>query len=96
MYAYAKLPSIVPTIETVTVFSGIEKVNTSIAPFRFLHLKGLTISLNTILGAFSPAYDYLSLAYFLDASPALEIFALMVSQTRMEHDMIFEDPSHMR
>uniref|UniRef100_A0A0E0L509 At1g61320/AtMIF1 LRR domain-containing protein n=1 Tax=Oryza punctata TaxID=4537 RepID=A0A0E0L509_ORYPU len=58
----------------------------------FLHLKHLTVFLYTFPGAVSPAYDYLSLAYFLDASPA----TLKVSQTRMEHDVISEDSSHLR
>lgn len=45
---------------------------------KFLHLKYLSISLN---GApFSPAYDYLSLASFLDAAPILESFHLDVSR----------------
>uniref|UniRef100_A0A0E0PQF6 At1g61320/AtMIF1 LRR domain-containing protein n=1 Tax=Oryza rufipogon TaxID=4529 RepID=A0A0E0PQF6_ORYRU len=95
-YACANLPSIVPTIETLTVFSVSEIINTPIAPLRFLHLKHLTVFLHTVPRVVSPTYDYLSLAYFLDASPALETFTLKVSQTRMEHDVISEDSSHLR
>ncbi|KAF2931824.1 hypothetical protein DAI22_05g239900 [Oryza sativa Japonica Group] len=73
-----------------------EIINTPIAPLRFLHLKHLTVFLHTVPRVVSPTYDYLSLAYFLDASPALETFTLKVSQTRMEHDVISEDSSHLR
>uniref|UniRef100_A0A0E0HHA8 At1g61320/AtMIF1 LRR domain-containing protein n=1 Tax=Oryza nivara TaxID=4536 RepID=A0A0E0HHA8_ORYNI len=95
-YACANLPSIVPIIETLTVFSVSEIINTPIAPLRFLHLQHLTVFLHTVPRVVSPTYDYLSLAYFLDASPALETFTLKVSQTRMEHDVISEDSSHLR
>uniref|UniRef100_A0A0E0C777 At1g61320/AtMIF1 LRR domain-containing protein n=1 Tax=Oryza meridionalis TaxID=40149 RepID=A0A0E0C777_9ORYZ len=71
-------------------------INTPITPLRFLHLKHLTVFLHTVPRAVSPTYDYISLAYFLDASPALETFTLKVSQTRMEHDVISEDSSHLR
>uniref|UniRef100_A0A0E0L507 F-box domain-containing protein n=1 Tax=Oryza punctata TaxID=4537 RepID=A0A0E0L507_ORYPU len=95
-YTCAKLSSIAPTIETLTIFSESERFNTQISPFRFLHLKCMTISLNISRGGFSPSNDYLSLAYFLDASPVLEIFTLTVSQTCMKHDVISEDSSHLR
>ncbi|XP_052157392.1 uncharacterized protein LOC127775121 isoform X1 [Oryza glaberrima] len=95
-YTCAKLPSVAPTIETLTIFSESERFNTQISPVRFLHLKCLTISLNIYRGGFSPSNDYLSLAYFLDASPVLEIFTLTVSQTRMKHHVISEDSSYLR
>jgi hypothetical protein len=44
---------------------------------KFLNLKCLEIHI--CAKAFSPAYDYLSLVSFLDASPALETFILSVS-----------------
>jgi hypothetical protein len=53
--------------------------NTPILPSKFLHLKELEISLGVLEGAFSPAYDYFSLVYFLDACPGLETFILTVS-----------------
>ncbi|KAF2931791.1 hypothetical protein DAI22_05g237700 [Oryza sativa Japonica Group] len=95
-YASANLSSIVPTIETLIISSFGEKFNTVVAPFKFLHLKSLKISLIGFNGAFSPAYDYLSLAYFIGASPVLETFTLIVSQIRMEHDVISENSSHLR
>uniref|UniRef100_A0A0E0PQB9 At1g61320/AtMIF1 LRR domain-containing protein n=1 Tax=Oryza rufipogon TaxID=4529 RepID=A0A0E0PQB9_ORYRU len=95
-YASANLSSIVPTIETLIISSFGEEVNTVVAPFKFLHLKSLMINLIGFNGAFSPAYDYLSLAYFIDVSPVLETFTLIVSQIRMEHDVISEDSSHLR
>uniref|UniRef100_A0A0D9WJ56 F-box domain-containing protein n=1 Tax=Leersia perrieri TaxID=77586 RepID=A0A0D9WJ56_9ORYZ len=95
-YACSKLPSIVPIIETLKIYSDRENVNTPIAPIRFLHLKCLTISLEELSGVFSPAYDYLSLAYFLDACPVLETFILTVFQTSMSHAVISEESSDLR
>mgnify|MGYP003703367031 CR=1 FL=1 len=57
-----------------------QEVNTVVAPFKFLHLKSLMINLIGFNGAFSPANDYLSLAYFIDVSPVLETFTLIVSK----------------
>uniref|UniRef100_M8BKI3 F-box domain-containing protein n=1 Tax=Aegilops tauschii TaxID=37682 RepID=M8BKI3_AEGTA len=71
-------------------------VNTPIVPVKFLHLKYLSISLEAEHGAFPPVYDYFSLVSFLDACPVLETFHLAVSQTRMKHDSVFGDPSHLR
>jgi hypothetical protein len=53
-------------------------ISTPMFPRKFLHLKYLHISL---FGdeAISPAYDYLSLVFFLDASPCLETFIFEVS-----------------
>ncbi|XBH58751.1 hypothetical protein VPH35_080132 [Triticum aestivum] len=91
--ARANLPSIVPNIETLSISSV---VNTPIVPVKFLHLKYLSISLEAEHGAFPPVYDYFSLVSFLDACPVLETFHLAVSQTRMKHDSVFGDPSHLR
>uniref|UniRef100_A0A0E0L503 At1g61320/AtMIF1 LRR domain-containing protein n=1 Tax=Oryza punctata TaxID=4537 RepID=A0A0E0L503_ORYPU len=94
-YTCDKLSSIVPNIETLSIHSFCETVNAPIVPFRFLHLKYLEISFNGH-GSFSPTYDYFSLVYFLEASPILETFSLTVSQTRMKHDVISKDSSHLR
>ncbi|GJM88180.1 hypothetical protein PR202_ga04210 [Eleusine coracana subsp. coracana] len=61
---------------------------------KFLHLRHLIISLNGV--PFSPTYDYLSLANFLDATPPLETFHLDVWQQRMKHVSIFTDSSDLR
>jgi hypothetical protein len=47
-------------------------------------------------GAFSPAYDYFSLVYFVNACPVLETFALAVLQYRMKHDSISGVCSNLR
>ncbi|XP_037437181.1 uncharacterized protein LOC119304122 isoform X2 [Triticum dicoccoides] len=90
--ACANLPSIVPNIETLSISSVSEVVNTPIVPVKFLHLKYLSISLEGN-GAFSPDYDYFSLVSLLDACPVLETFNLFVSQDRMKHDSVLGDPS---
>lgn len=53
--------------------------NTPTVPGKFLHLKYLHVGFAANWLAFSPAYDYLSLVSFLDASPLLESFILSVS-----------------
>jgi hypothetical protein len=53
--------------------------NTPTVPGKFLHLKYLHVGFAANWLAFSPAYDYLSLVSFLDASPLLESFTLSVS-----------------
>lgn len=68
----------------------LQRFNTQISPFRFLHLKCLTISLSIYRGGFSPSNDYLSLAYFLDASPVLEIFTLTVSISFFMFFLLFD------
>ncbi|KQJ98715.1 hypothetical protein BRADI_3g38590v3 [Brachypodium distachyon] len=95
-YARAKLPSIVPNLETLSISSASEMFSTPIVPVKFLHLKSLRITFDVALGAFSPAYDYFSLACFLDACPVLETFKLHVSQTRVKHDLISGDSLHLR
>ncbi|KAM3400100.1 hypothetical protein ACQJBY_005159 [Aegilops geniculata] len=73
-----------------------EVLNTPIVTAKFLHLKLLEICLSAAEGAFSPAYDYLSLVFFLDACPVLETFKLSVWQTRMKHDPVSGDSSLLR
>ncbi|KAL6651520.1 hypothetical protein ACP70R_010445 [Stipagrostis hirtigluma subsp. patula] len=96
-YAITNLSSIVTHLETLTIYSISESVDTPIVANKFFHLKYLDIDL-TGCEAFSPAYDYLSLVSFLDASPVLESFVLGVNQGDMKHESVFEyaSPSHMR
>ncbi|RCV35729.1 hypothetical protein SEVIR_7G274700v4 [Setaria viridis] len=94
-YAITKLPSTVPTLETLKLTSFSERVNTPMAADKFLNLKCLQIYLAGY-EAFSPSYDYLSLVSFLDASPALETFILSVNQDVMKHDSVFGNASPMR
>ncbi|XP_020198483.1 uncharacterized protein [Aegilops tauschii subsp. strangulata] len=95
-YARADLPRIMPNLETLGISSAGEVLNTPIITAKFLHLKLLEICLSVAEGAFSPAYDYLSLAFFLDACPVLETFKLSVCQTRMKHDPVSGDSSLLR
>uniref|UniRef100_A0A0A9HGZ0 At1g61320/AtMIF1 LRR domain-containing protein n=1 Tax=Arundo donax TaxID=35708 RepID=A0A0A9HGZ0_ARUDO len=95
-YAITKLPYIVPHLETLAISSFCERVNTPMVANKFLHLKYLEIYLASGCEAFFPAYDYLSLVSFLDASPVLETFILSVHQDDMKHDSVFEYASHMR
>lgn len=68
--------------------------STPMVPDTFLHLKYLHVCFAG--RAFSPAYDYLSLVSFFDASPLLETFILSVSQRRLKHDSVFEGRFHPR
>ncbi|CAM0952236.1 unnamed protein product [Alopecurus aequalis] len=86
-YARHNLLSIAPNVETLTISSSSEMVNTPILSGKFLHLKDLQISLVGMA-----AYDYFSLVSFLDASPHLENFVLAIPQHRMEHDLILGGP----
>lgn len=91
------LPWVMPNLETLGVSSAGEVFNTPVVPTKFLHLKLLEIYFCIAEeGAFSPAYDYLSLAFLLDACPVLETFALSVCQTRMKHDPVSGDSSLLR
>ncbi|KAL6856937.1 hypothetical protein ACP4OV_018319 [Aristida adscensionis] len=87
-YARAELPSMMPNLERLTLWSNEEVVNTPMLPTKFLYLKHLTISLISSR-AFSPSYDYFSLVSFLDACPSLETLFLDVSQKLMEHESVF-------
>ncbi|KAF8660239.1 hypothetical protein HU200_057805 [Digitaria exilis] len=91
-YAITKLPSTVPTLESLGV-SSYSEINTPMVTDKFLNLKCLRIYL-CVYEAFSPAYDYLSLVSFLDASPALETF--IVNQKDVKHGSVFGNASHMR
>ncbi|KAF8668419.1 hypothetical protein HU200_052229 [Digitaria exilis] len=69
-YARSELPSNMPNLETLTIGSPKERVDTPMLPTKFLFLKHLSISLTL---SFCPSYDFFSLASFLVASPSLEM-----------------------
>ncbi|KAL6873937.1 hypothetical protein ACP4OV_014019 [Aristida adscensionis] len=92
-YACAKLPSIVPNLETLSLASFYEVVNAAMVTRPFLHLKHLAITLSDEVFY---AYDCFSLVTFLDSAPSLESFALRVSQTKMYQASIAGDPSPLR
>ncbi|CAM0952188.1 unnamed protein product [Alopecurus aequalis] len=94
-HARTKLLSYAPNVETLAVSSRNEMISTPMLPRKFLHLKYLHISLFRD-GAISPAYDYLSLVSFLEASPCLETFIIQVRQPDMKHDSVIGDSSHLR
>ncbi|PNT61892.1 hypothetical protein BRADI_5g22520v3 [Brachypodium distachyon] len=70
-------------------------ISTPTLPSKFVHLKYLRFTLHED-EAISPAYDYLSLVSFLEASPCLETFIFQVIQQGMKHDSIIGDSSHLR
>ncbi|KAF8768724.1 hypothetical protein HU200_007282 [Digitaria exilis] len=82
-YARTELPSSMPNLETLTICSETETVDTPMVHSRFLHLKCLTI----ILGG--QTYDVFSLVSFLYASPCLETFIL-------NRISLLEDPPILR
>ncbi|EEE58600.1 hypothetical protein OsJ_09936 [Oryza sativa Japonica Group] len=92
-YARVELPFSMPDIETLNVILSCEMVDTPTGPGKFLHLRYLRITFAT--WRFSWAYDYFSLASFLDASPSLETFILCISQ-KEKHDLTFKDPICLR
>ncbi|XP_062192841.1 putative F-box/LRR-repeat protein At3g28410 [Phragmites australis] len=94
-YARAELPSIMPNLETLTLYSDDEMVNTPMLPTKFLCLKHLTISMTSGV-VFPSSYDYVSLVSFFDASPSLETLFLDISQERMERESVFGCSSHLR
>ncbi|KAL6844065.1 hypothetical protein ACP4OV_025738 [Aristida adscensionis] len=96
-YAITKLSSFIPQVTTLVINSTNEKVlHVPMVPNKFFHLKYLEINLCASV-TLSPAFDYLSLVSFLDASPVLESFILRVSQDDMKHDSAFDggSASHM-
>lgn len=96
-YARSKLPFIMPNLEFLSLSSAGEMFSTPLLAVKLLYLKNLQIFLDDgQMGGFSPAYDYFSLAYFLDACPVLEDFVLGVSQTRVKHELISAGDSNMR
>ncbi|KAL6870579.1 hypothetical protein ACP4OV_014427 [Aristida adscensionis] len=93
-YTRVHLPLSMPNLETLDIVSHREVANTTIMPSKFLHLKQIMISFASY--SFNPAYDYVSLASFIDACPSLEFLDLNVKQRVMKHVSIFEDTSEMR
>ncbi|CAL5057658.1 unnamed protein product [Urochloa decumbens] len=93
-YARTELPSSMPNLETLTICSIHEVVDTlPMLPSRFLHLKFLQI----VLGGYkSSISDYFSLVSFLEASPSLETFILRVFPLHEEHVSVFKDPLVLR
>uniref|UniRef100_A0ACD5XUL5 Uncharacterized protein n=1 Tax=Avena sativa TaxID=4498 RepID=A0ACD5XUL5_AVESA len=89
--ARTTLPSSMPNLETLTIYSYEEDFGTPMLPSKFLHLRYLVITV--IEWAFPATYDIFSLVSFLDASPCLETFDLDVRMRRQGHDWIFEDAS---
>ncbi|VAI34242.1 unnamed protein product [Triticum turgidum subsp. durum] len=93
-YAIDNLPSCAPKVETLTIHSSYEILNAPVASSKFRHLKFLNIYL---AGLHSHRdYDYLSLVSFLDASPLLEKFVLLVSRVQSKYDWFEGDPSSLR
>ncbi|KAK1632226.1 hypothetical protein QYE76_006541 [Lolium multiflorum] len=93
-YAIDELASSVPNLETLTLWSSREEiVNAPMVPSKFLHLKVLSISVQSWIHMWE--YDFLSLVSFLDASPSLETFDLSVP-VPSRYDWIIGDPSTLR
>lgn len=92
-YARVELPFSMPDIEILNVILSCEMVDTPTGPGKFLHLRYLRITFAT--WRFSWAYDYFSLASFLDACPSLETFILCISQ-KEKHDLTFKDAICLR
>lgn len=84
--ARANLPSSLPNLETLSVYSYCETVSTPMVGSKFPFLKHLTVKL-----AAAPAYDYCSLISFFDASPSLETFFLNAFQGSMQHPSILAE-----
>uniref|UniRef100_A0A0D9VAJ5 Uncharacterized protein n=1 Tax=Leersia perrieri TaxID=77586 RepID=A0A0D9VAJ5_9ORYZ len=93
-HACAKLPSSMPNLESLTISSSKEIAPATTLSSKFLYLRHLSIAL--IGSTFSPAYDYLSLASFINAAPSLENFNLNVWQRYMQNVSIFADSTDLR
>ncbi|KAE8801634.1 hypothetical protein D1007_22663 [Hordeum vulgare] len=91
--ARANLPSSLPNLETLSVYSYCEVVSTPMVGSKFPFLKHLTVKL---AAAAAPDYDYCSLISFFDASPSLETFFLNAFLGSMHHPSILGDPSGRR
>uniref|UniRef100_A0A0E0B4W0 At1g61320/AtMIF1 LRR domain-containing protein n=1 Tax=Oryza glumipatula TaxID=40148 RepID=A0A0E0B4W0_9ORYZ len=97
-HVITKFPNIVPNLETLTLHSIDERINTPMVASKFLHLKRLEIYFESLDPdkAFPLEYDYLSLVSILDASPVLDTFILCIQQGEMKHDSVFGDASNLR
>ncbi|KAI4989058.1 hypothetical protein ZWY2020_036375 [Hordeum vulgare] len=95
--ARANLPSSLPNLETLSVYSYCEAVSTPMVGSKFPFLKHLTVKLAAAAAAAAaPDYDYCSLISFFDASPSLETFFLNAFLGSMHHPSILGDPSGRR
>ncbi|XBH71047.1 hypothetical protein VPH35_098575 [Triticum aestivum] len=94
-FARTELLSGAPDVERLVITSPNEMESTPMLSSKFLHLKYLHISL-IANEAISPAYDYLSLVSFIEASPCLETFIFEVQQPDMKHDSVIGDSSPLR
>ncbi|KAJ1289505.1 hypothetical protein BS78_02G169400 [Paspalum vaginatum] len=90
-YARTKLPFIAPNVQTFSLTTRAETINTPMASGKFLQLKHLEIVVCSPI--FSPDYDFYSLVSFIDASPALETLILRIAVPTIRHDSIIEDQS---
>ncbi|WVZ98105.1 hypothetical protein U9M48_043583 [Paspalum notatum var. saurae] len=72
MYARTEVPSYMPNLETLTIVSENETLDTPMMPSRFLHLKFLSITLRGL------SYDFCNLVSFIYTSPSLETFILSI------------------
>jgi len=93
-YARAELPSSMPNLEALTIYSQEEMAHAPMLRSKFIHLRHLSMVLTGAL--LYPIYDYLSLASFLDAAPSLETFDLDLWQRDMENASVFADPADLR
>uniref|UniRef100_A0A8I6YJ78 At1g61320/AtMIF1 LRR domain-containing protein n=1 Tax=Hordeum vulgare subsp. vulgare TaxID=112509 RepID=A0A8I6YJ78_HORVV len=77
-YARVMLPSTIPNLETLTIYSVLDEMDSPpMLPSKFVHLKYLNIKIPR--WTFPPACDILLFISFLDACPCLETFHLHVS-----------------
>uniref|UniRef100_A0ACD5TYQ9 Uncharacterized protein n=1 Tax=Avena sativa TaxID=4498 RepID=A0ACD5TYQ9_AVESA len=90
--ARAKLPSIMPNLETLVIESRCEVVDVPMLPTTFIYLKHLSIETAFGFSTTQTQYDYLSLVSFLDAAPALETLILQTLLLRTCNESIFVDP----
>uniref|UniRef100_A0ACD5Y0P7 Uncharacterized protein n=1 Tax=Avena sativa TaxID=4498 RepID=A0ACD5Y0P7_AVESA len=95
-HARAKLPFIMPNLQTLNLTSTGEMLSTPSLAAKFLYLRNLQIFLGDADHMRGFFYDYFSLVYFLDACPVVEDFVLCVTQTRVRHDLISAEDSHLR
>ncbi|XBI82423.1 hypothetical protein VPH35_091109 [Triticum aestivum] len=94
-YARSMLPSTMPNLENLTIYSVLDEVDSPpMLPRKFLHLKYLNIKIWRC--TFPLACDILLFISFLDACPCLKTFDLNAPRWRQDHDdSIVEDPSHL-
>ncbi|XBH71082.1 hypothetical protein VPH35_098601 [Triticum aestivum] len=94
-YARSMLPSTMPNLENLTVYSVVDEVySPPMLPRKFLHLKYLDIKI--LRWTFPTACDILLFISFLDACPCLETFNLNTPMWQRDHDdSIVEDTSHL-